>query len=86
MCSQMRRRLARDSDEKYRVCDQCDTELDNFKLIKMQNIHLENIMMKKLQFNARIEQIKNEKVLTVGELEERKKQVEKEITEAYEER
>ena len=32
VCSESRRRLSRTDPELHRVCDMCDTEMDNFKL------------------------------------------------------
>ena len=31
-CSDQKRQLARDDNAMYRVCDKCDTEMDNFRL------------------------------------------------------
>ena len=41
-----KRRLARDSDKKYRVCDRCDTEMDNCMVkdnIKLETDRLNSI-------------------------------------------
>jgi hypothetical protein len=32
VCSTTRRQLSRTDNEAHRVCDRCDTEMDNFKL------------------------------------------------------
>ena len=41
VCSDTRRQISQDDKEKYRICDECDTKIDNFQLIKSSKLIVE---------------------------------------------
>ena len=61
VCSESKRQLSQNDPTQYRVCDKCDTDLDNFKL---QRKHKEVMaeQLRKIEFlNEQIVQLDNEK-------------------------
>ena len=61
VCSEGRRRLSRTDPEVHRVCDMCDTEMDNFKL-KQNHEEVLAAQMEKIEvLNNQIEQLDNDK-------------------------
>ena len=61
VCSENRRQLSQDDTNSYRVCDKCDTELDNFRL-KSNHAEVVKQQMSKMDFITRqVEQLDSEK-------------------------
>lgn len=61
VCSESKRQLSRADPTPYRVCDKCDTEMDNYRLQRNHNDVLQAQLKKIEMLNNQIEQLDNDK-------------------------
>ena len=79
VCSLTKRQLSKSDKEQHRVCDKCDTEMDNFRL-QQNHRDVLNAQMEKIEvLNATIETLDNEKQQLLESFEEERKGLEEKI-------
>ena len=86
VCSEGRRRLSRSDPEVHRVCDMCDTEMDNFKLKQNHEEVLAAQMVKIEALNHQIEQLDNDKQKLHEDYEQEHQGLNQTLTEKYKHR
>ena len=86
VCSENKRQLSKNDPEKYRVCDQCDFDMSNWKL-KDNLMEVQTITLEKLEMlNSHIEQLAENKEMLFERDNQEKEKLEQTLTEQYEER
>ena len=86
VCSEGRRRLSRADPEVHRVCDMCDTEMDNFKL-KQNHEEVLAAQMEKIEvLNHQIEQLDNDKQKLHEDYEQEAADLQRTLKEKYDRR
>ena len=86
VCSEGRRRLSRTDPELHRVCDMCDTEMDNFKL-KQNHEEVLTAQMEKIEvLNNQIEQLDNDKQKLHEDYEQEAQSLQQTLKEKYDKR
>ena len=73
-CSDQRRQLSRNDAELYRVCDKCDTEMDNFRLMRNHKDVLEAQKTKIEMLNNQIVQLEEDKAKLEDDCKEETKE------------
>lgn len=86
VCCCNKRVLSRSDKKEYRVCDRCDTEMDNFKLKQNHKEVLEAQVERIEALNNEIEDLDNRKIDQQTQFEKDKKEISSRLQAQYERR